>query len=169
MFRVWQALLLFICNRKHSVGVILLVFVPSVFADSHTDDQWIEEPVIQTEWLEQVVAPVSRWMEQRIQGEQNHTPVVHEAPKAATLPTHVISPTEAARLLTLLFPGEVLRIQLLDTQPVAYSIKLLSEQGAISGFYIDAADGTLLENRPPLASDQPQTDNKETSDENSDR
>ncbi|WP_420588369.1 PepSY domain-containing protein [Bacterioplanoides sp.] len=169
MLRACQTLLMFICCCKRSLTIALMLAVaPTAVADNNTDGKWVEEPVIKTEWLEQVVTPVSRWMEQRIQGSQHSAPVVHEAPEVATLPTHVISPTEAARLLTLLFPGEVLRIQLLDTQPTAYSIKLLSEQGSISSFYMDAADGTLLEDRPPLAPAQPQTD-KETSDENSDR
>lgn len=171
MFGAWQTLLMFICYCKRSfIIALMLAAAPIAVADDNTDGKWVEEPVIKTEWLEQVVSPVSRWMEQRIQGSQHSAPIVHEAPEVATLPSHVISPTEAARLLALLFPGEVLRVQLLNTQPTAYSIKLLSEQGSISGFYMDATDGTLLENRPPLKQTAAQPNQeKEMSHENSDR
>jgi len=128
-----------------------LLISPGSLADSD-DGDWVEEKINpSTEWLEEVVSPVTRWMERRIQQPAADVPVIHEAPGAERLPDHVIPPQEAARLLNLLFPGEVLAIHLMDTSPNAYTLKLLSPGGSISTFYMDATDGTLLSQLPPLA------------------
>lgn len=142
---------------------------------------WVEEKMNpSTEWVEEAVSPLTRWMERRIQSPKAAEPTLDRVQQPNQLPPGLISPQEAARLLLLLFPGEVLRIQLMDTEPNAYSIKLLSSAGSISSFYLDARDGTLLDQLPPLrraaspASEANQTTSestnaKETRDENTDR
>jgi len=138
--------------RTFLCGVALLLPVTAL-ADEASDSKsgWIEEELNpRTEWLEQAVIPVTRWMERNIQGKQQGVGSIADLPEQQNVPDELIPPLEAARLLLLLFPGEVLRVQLLDTTPPAYTIKLLSESGSISSFYLDARDGTLLEQLPPL-------------------
>lgn len=151
----------------------------------HADEEkgsWVEEKINpSTEWVEEAVSPLTRWMERRIQSPKAAEPALDRIQQPSQLPPGLISPQEAARLLLLLFPGEILRIQLMDTEPNAYSIKLLSSAGSISSFYLDARDGTLLDRLPPLtkrtSSPAPEANQttsesgnaKETQDENTDR
>lgn len=128
-------------------------------ASDEDGNTWVEETINpSTEWLEELMTPASRWMERRIQGAEQAPPVIRDAPQNSQLPDGVIAPTEAARLLTLLYPGEVLSVRLLDTQPSSYSIKLLLSSGTISTFYLNAADGSLLDERPAFrATPEPST------------
>ena len=150
------------CRRP---GVFALVLLTSVLCQAEDNNSWVEEKINpSTEWLEETVNPVTRWMERRIHTPVQPQPVLDDVPVPGQIPAELIAPQEAARLLLLLFPGDVLQIRLLATQPNAYSIKLLSDSGTISTFYMDARDGTLLEQLPPLEA-MPE----DSSDENSDR
>ncbi|WP_419811981.1 PepSY domain-containing protein [Bacterioplanoides sp.] len=152
--------------RTHSwkilFGLCCLCLSMLVSAQEADDESsWVEETLNpSTEWLEQLVAPASRWLERQIQEPDQSPPVIREAPREADLPEGVIAPAEAARLLTSLYPGDVLSIRLMDTTTLCYSIKLLHDSGTISTFYLHAETGILLDEAPlfnhPQDSKQPQ-------------
>lgn len=143
---------------KYWLMVILSVCCQQVWAEKDREEAasgWVEEKINpSTEWLEGVVTPVTRWMERNIQDPEVHRgEVVSGATQPQNIPSGLIDAAEAGRLLLLLYPGDILRIELLATQPYAYAVKLLSASGSISTFYLNATDGTLLDQRPPLAVD----------------
>lgn len=119
------------------------------FADSESGD-WVEENISpSTEWVERAFVPFTRWMEKAIQDPSPSNPqgdFVSEVPDP--LPIGVIPPSEAARLLTLIQRGKVLRVQWLATEPPVYVLRLLSRAGRIQLYYMNAKDGTLLEQAP---------------------
>lgn len=124
----------------------------SVVADEDQAPGWVEEKINpSTEWLEGVVSPVTRWMERNIHDQEAPAgEVVSGARQSQHIPAGLIDPEEAGRLLQLLYPGDILRIELLATVPQSYAVKLLSASGSISTFYLNASDGTLLDQLPPF-------------------
>ncbi|WP_157729706.1 hypothetical protein [Bacterioplanes sanyensis] len=155
------------CWRRSAACWLLLLSLQPVVAVASDDDSdnWVEERISpSTEWVERAFIPFTRWMEKAIQDPQPDLPeqsFVTDVP--SPLPQGVIPPTEAARLLGLLHKGKVLRVHWVEATPPAYLLRMLTKAGRIDVFYMNARDGTLLEQAP-----QPITETGEF-DESSDR
>jgi len=117
----------------------------------HDEKGWVEKNINPgTEWIEGLMTPFNRWVEKNIQDE----PATQTDDRLITdfngiQPTAgVISPQEAARLVLLLEPGRVVKVEYIPSQPPAYVLRLLDNSGLIQHFYLNATDGTLLDDAP---------------------
>ena len=161
-----------------SVACIRAVEVRADAAEDEGESGWVEKNLNpRTEWVEGLMTPFNRWVEKNIQQED----ALPASDRALTdfntqpPPAGLISPQEAGRLILLLESGQVLKVEYMATEPPAYKVRLLSEQGSIQQFYVNALDGTLLDALPvalpddesaallddePAASDNPQKEDK---------
>lgn len=143
-----------------------LLVVPVVWAEGNeqqaggeqqASDGWVEDNLNPgTEWVERMMTPFNRWVERQIQEPQ---PPVEQANivtdfQNGTPPAGTISPQEAGRLLLLLEDGQILKVQFLPGTPPAYEIRLLSNAGSITHHYLNAMDGTLLDQAPASIGDE---------------
>ncbi len=140
--------------RWRSGLATLLLWCVAVGAQAEQKDNkptWVEEQISPTtEWVERAVVPFTRWMEKSIQEptKQRQQDFVSEVPQP--LPAGIISPKEAARLLALLESGQLLRVQWLSSTPPVYVLRMLSSNGRVRVFYMNARDGTLLDTPPTV-------------------
>lgn len=127
--------------------VLLLLPLLAGAAQKEGDGGWVEEELNpRTEWVERVMTPFNRWVEKSIQGQhQDASSPVPSDFTAGQPPANAISPQEAARLAVLLNPGKVLLVRYLPTPSPIYAVRLLSRQGNITTFYLNALDGTLMD------------------------
>tara|TARA_Y100000588_G_scaffold270045_1_gene285557 strand:- start:963 stop:1562 length:600 start_codon:yes stop_codon:yes gene_type:complete len=134
-----------------SVACIRAVEVRADAAEDEGESGWVEKNLNpRTEWVEGLMTPFNRWVEKNIQQED----ALPASDRALTdfntqpPPAGLISPQEAGRLILLLESGQVLKVEYMATEPPAYKVRLLSEQGSIQQFYVNALDGTLLDDEP---------------------
>lgn len=114
---------------------------------------WLEKKIKpSTRWLEGLVKPMTTWMEQRVQ-EKIHGPgpekptVVQVVPSTAeVVPSSgdLMDEAAIAKLAQALVPGQVLRIKLLQKQPLQYRVKLISNSGEIHKLYLNARSGERI-------------------------
>lgn len=130
--------------------------LPVLAAAQDDDSGWVEEKLNpRTEWVERLMTPFNRWVEKSIQGESHDASSPAPADfSAGQPPANAISPQEAARLAVLLKPGEVLLVRYLPTPSPLYAVRLLSRQGNITTFYLNALDGTLMDVPQDSASEE---------------
>jgi len=111
---------------------------------------WLEEKIKpSTRWLEGLVKPMTTWMEKRVQDKIHGTgpkesPVIQTAPSTVeVLPSSgdLMDEAAIARLAQALIPGQVLRVKLLQKQPLQYRVKLISNSGEIHKLYLNARSG----------------------------
>jgi hypothetical protein len=146
-------------NRKQGGNrYTLLIYLASLFlsfdlvADSTTTPKknsriaqheitegWIEKKIAPpTQWVESIFAPFTLWMETEIQSEI-HT---QSPPSSTEIPSHnLITVQHAINSVLKNQPGKILRSQFKTGPPPYYRIKILSEKGAVSNFYINAFTG----------------------------
>lgn len=114
---------------------------------------WLEKKIKpSTRWLEGLVKPMTTWMEQRVQ-DKIHGPgpekptVVQVVPSTAeVVPSSgdLMDEAAIAKLAQALVPGQVLRIKLLQKQPLQYRVKLISNSGEIHKLYLNARSGERI-------------------------
>ena len=114
---------------------------------------WLEEKIKpSTRWLEGLVKPLTTWMEERVQ-EKIHGPgpkkptVIQSTPSTTViLPVsgEVMDEEAIAKLALALIPGQVLRVKLLQKQPLQYRVKLISTSGEIHKLYLNALSGESI-------------------------
>jgi len=114
---------------------------------------WLEKKIKpSTRWLEGLVKPMTTWMEQRVQ-DKIHGPgpkksvVIQAAPSALEiLPSSgdLMDEAAIAKLAQALIPGQVLRVKLLQKQPLQYRVKLISNSGEIHKLYLNARSGERI-------------------------
>jgi len=111
----------------------------SRIAQHEMTEGWIEKKIAPpTQWVESIFAPFTLWMETEIQSEV-HT---QSPPSATERPSHnLITVQHAINSVLKKQPGKILRSQFQTGPPPYYRIKILSEKGALSIFYINAFTG----------------------------
>ncbi|MFK8050953.1 MAG: PepSY domain-containing protein, partial [Halioglobus sp.] len=117
-----------------------------------------------TRWIENLVKPVTVWMERKIQTDRsqrkepghapNNTPedgnvgAPESSPKLseAVSPEDIISVAQASAIATAVTPGNVLRVKLLEreNERPKYRVKLISTRGEIHIVHIDAVTQELI-------------------------
>jgi len=148
---------------KHVCRLILtgLLLVPAAWAESREEQQgsegWVEDNLNPgTEWVERMMTPFNRWVERQIQEPQmapDDSSVLTDFQDGSP-PPGAISPQEAGRLILLLEDGQILKVQYLPVTPPTYEVRLLNSAGRISHHYLNAMDGTLLD-QPPAGNPSP--------------
>ena len=110
---------------------------PSVHRD--IEEGWVEKKIApSTQWIESIFAPFTQWMENEIQQE----PDEYTLPLSTNKPNNrLISVQQAVNTVLKNHQGKILRNQFKTGPPPYYKIKTLSDQGAVSIFYINAFTG----------------------------
>lgn len=112
--------------------------------ESEDEQGWVEQKINpSTEWFEGLFSPLTQWMERSIQGKPATEQPSTDIPFQGPAPTTGITPQEAARLLHLIHPGQVLTMRFLP--PNRYQIKQLSPKGLVMVYEMDSRTGVLLE------------------------
>jgi hypothetical protein len=110
---------------------------PSVHSD--IEEGWVEKKITpSTQWVESIFAPFTQWMENEIQQEPNEYTL---QPSANKPNSRLISVQQAVNTVLRNHQGKILRSQFKTGPPPYYKIKTLSDQGAVSIFYINAFTG----------------------------
>ncbi len=121
---------------------------------------WLEEKISpSTQWLEGLVKPMTSWMEGKIQKhpDQKNQTLPREAPvpetqnlSASPDTASIIDADTIARIAGERVPGQILRMKLLERNPLQYRVKLISKAGEIHMLYINAHTGELIQpsNKP---------------------
>ncbi len=124
-------------------------------APTAIEESWVEKKIAPpTQWIENLFAPFTEWMESGIQ----RTPEPSSRTSAPDKPanTDVISIRQAIAVVLEHHPGKILLSRFKTGPPPHYQIKVLSDQGNVSVFYIHAFSGQLF--LPELAAPAPRPD-----------
>ena len=115
---------------------------------------WIEKKLSpSTRWLENLVKPMTSWIERKIQKETpgrkddiRPTGVPNadiyrpfSSPDDGVMDSNTVSDIAKERV-----PGQILRIKLLNREPLQYRVKLISRVGEIHILYINAHTGDFI-------------------------
>lgn len=116
--------------------------VDSVERNAHArpkiEEGWVEKKIAPpTQWIESLFASFTGWMESEIQ----RTPDTTNNATNIAPNSDVISIRQAIAIVLKQHPGKVLRSQFYIGPPPHYQIKVLSDQGNVSIFYINAFSG----------------------------
>lgn len=104
------------------------------------EEGWVEKKIApSTQWVESIFAPFTQWMESEIQTLPEDT----SAPSTSdtSLNNDLISINQAISTVLKHHPGKILHSQFKTGPPPHYQIKVLSNQGNVSFFYIHAFSG----------------------------